>query len=119
MIKRIENDLDDLFVEWKSKMKEQDSTSHFTRDGLMYNKHPLGQNEEAWFSSRNRILFLLKDQNQDGAEKWDEDIREWLIDTEKDTDKHHKNKEANRNLAPPLPTESRFPPLGIVKSRQR
>ena len=31
----IENDLDDLFVEWKSKMKEQDSTSHFTRDGLM------------------------------------------------------------------------------------
>lgn len=119
MSKRIENDLDALFVEWKSKMKEQDSTSHFTRDGLMYNKNPLGQNEEAWFSSRNRILFLLKDQNQDGAEKWDEDIREWLIDTEKDTAKHHKTKEANRNLDPPLPTESRFPPLGIVKSRQR
>lgn len=41
MSKRIENDLDDLFVEWKSKMKEQDSTSHFTRDGLMYNKKPI------------------------------------------------------------------------------
>lgn len=102
MSKRIENDLDGLFVEWKSKMKEQDSTSHFTRDGLMYNKKPIGQNEEAWFSLRNRILFLLKDQNQDGAEKWDEDIREWLIDTEKDTAKHHKTKEANRNLAPPF-----------------
>lgn len=34
MSKRIENDLDDLFVEWKSKMKEQDSTSHFILQGM-------------------------------------------------------------------------------------
>ena len=116
MSKRIENDLDDLFVEWKSKMKEQDSTSHFTRDGLMYNKNPLGQNEGAWFSSRNRILFLLKDQNQDGAEKWDEDIREWLIDTEKDTDKHHKTKEANRNLETPFLRNLAFLLWGLSKA---
>lgn len=116
MSKRIEKALDDLFVEWKSKMKEQDSTSHFTRDGLMYNKKPLGQNEEAWFSSCNRILFLLKDQNQDGAEKWDEDIREWLIDTEKDTAKHHKTKEANRNLETPFLRNLAFLLWGLSKA---
>lgn len=53
MSKRIENDLDDLFVEWKSKMKEQDSTSHFTRDGLMYNKKPLGQ------MKRHGFLYII------------------------------------------------------------
>ena len=82
----------------------------------MYNKNPLGQNEEAWFSSRNRILFLLKDQNQDGAEKWDEDIREWLIDTEKDTAKHHKTKEANRNLETPFLRNLAFLLWGLSKA---
>ena len=56
-------------------MKANDNTSHFTRDGLMYNSLPNEQNENFWFSSSKRVLFLLKDQNQQGMEKWDEDIR--------------------------------------------
>lgn len=44
---------------------------------------------------------MLKDQNQQGMEKWDEDIREWLIDTVNDkTESQLKIKEANRNLSP-------------------
>lgn len=65
-------------------MKANDNTSHFTRDGLMYNSLPNEQNENFWFSSSKRVLFLLKDQNQQGMEKWDEDIRWWLIDTVND-----------------------------------
>lgn len=44
---------------------------------------------------------MLKDQNQKGKEKWDEDIREWLTDTINDKSEIQlKIKEANRNLAP-------------------
>ena len=96
----IKKELDDLFVEWESRMKEKDSTSHFTKDGLMFNSIPNEQNEETWFSSSKRVLFLLKDQNQKGEQKWDEDIREWLVDTASDTtESHQRTKEANRNLA--------------------
>ena len=101
MNKSIKKELDDLFVEWESRMKEKDSTSHFTKDGLMFNSIPNEQNEETWFSSPKRVLFLLKDQNQNGEEKWDEDIREWLINTASDTtESHQRTKEANRNLKP-------------------
>ena len=41
----------------------------------MYNSLPNEQNENFWFSSSKRVLFLLKDQSQQGMEKWDEDIR--------------------------------------------
>ena len=84
MNRSIEHELNVLFAEWESKMKANDNTSHFTRDGLMYNSLPNEQNEDFWFSSSKRVLFLLKDQNQQGMEKWDEDIREWLIDTVND-----------------------------------
>ena len=101
MNRSIEHELNVLFAEWESKMKANDNTSHFTRDGLMYNSLPNEQNEDFWFSSSKRVLFLLKDQNQQGMEKWDEDIREWLIDTANDkTESHLKIKEANRNLSP-------------------
>lgn len=101
MNRSIEHELNVLFAEWESKMKANDNTSHFTRDGLMYNSLPNEQNEDFWFSSSKRVLFLLKDQNQQGMEKWDEDIREWLIDTVNDkTESQLKIKEANRNLSP-------------------
>lgn len=103
MNKSIEQKLDVLFAEWESRMKTDDNTSHFTRDGLMYNSIPNEQNEDTWFTSSKRVLFLLKDQNQKGKEKWDEDIREWLTDTVNDkTECHLKIKETNRNLTPRL-----------------
>ena len=101
MNKNIEKELEDLFFEWHSRMKAKDSSSHFTRDGLMYNSLPNEQNEGVWFSSPKRVLFLLKDQNQigEGEEKWDEDIREWLVNTVNDTTEQKlSKKEANRNL---------------------
>lgn len=110
-------ELEGLFEEWKSRIKEKDSSSHFTRDGLMYNSIDQKQNEEAWHSSHKRILFLLKDQNQDGNEKWDEDIREWLIDTESDeTIEKRKIKEANRNLKPRFIRNLAFLLWGLSKT---
>lgn len=101
MNRSIEHELNVLFAEWESKIKTNNNTSHFTRDGLMYNSIPNEQNEDFWFSSSKRVLFLLKDQNQQGLEKWDEDIREWLTDTANDkTESYLKKKEANRNLSP-------------------
>lgn len=101
MNKSIKHELEVLFAEWEARMKADDNTSHFTRDGLMYNSIPYEQSEDTWFSSSKRVLFLLKDQNQKGKEKWDEDIREWLTDTVNDkSESHLKIKEANRNLAP-------------------
>ena len=101
MNKSIKKELEDLFIEWHNRMKATDSTSHFTRDGLMYNSILNEQNEDAWFSSPKRVLFLLKDQNQKGGEKWDEDIREWLVNTVNDTTEQKlSKKEANRNLDP-------------------
>ena len=60
MNKSIKKELDDLFVEWESRMKEKDSASHFTRDGLMYNSIPDEQNEDIWFSSSKRVLFIIE-----------------------------------------------------------
>ena len=101
MNKSIKYELEVLFAEWEARMKADDNTSHFTRDGLMYNSIPYEQSEDTWFSSSKRVLCLLKDQNQKGKEKWDEDIREWLTDTVNDkSESHLKIKEANRNLAP-------------------
>ena len=102
MNKSIEKELENLFIEWHYRiMKASDNTPHFTRDGLMYNNNSHEHNEATWFSSSKRVLFLLKDQNQKGEEKWDEDIREWLINTPNDTtESHQRIKEANRNLAP-------------------
>ena len=116
MNKSIEKELESLFTEWHSRMKAKDSTSHFTKDGIVYNSVPIEKNEDAWLSSRNRILFLLKDQNQGGSEKWDEDIREWLIDTEKDKDSHYKTKEANRNIESPFLRNLAFLLWGLSKA---
>ena len=44
MNKSIKKELEGLFIEWHNRMKATDSTSHFTRDGLMYNSIPNEQN---------------------------------------------------------------------------
>lgn len=116
MNKSIKHELDVLFAEWESKMKENDNTSHFTRDGLMYNSIPNEQNEDFWFSSSKRVLFLLKDQNQQGMEKWDEDIREWLTDTANDDTKSLKRKEDNRNLSNPFIKKLAYLLWGLLKA---
>lgn len=117
MNKSIKKELEDLFIEWHNRMKATDSTSHFTRDGLMYNSIPNEQNEDAWFSSPKRVLFLLKDQNQKGGEKWDEDIREWLTDTANDTsERHQRTKEANRHLVPRFIRNIAFLLWGLSKA---
>lgn len=102
MSNSIEKELEALFAEWHSRMKQKDSKAHFTKDGLMFNSTPSERNESAWRASHHRVVFLLKDQHQDGNEKWDEDIRYWLKDAEWDTDESRKTKEANRNLEPPF-----------------
>lgn len=100
MSNNIENQLNVLFVEWHSRMKGKNKDACFTKDGIMLNNafHSAEQLEEAWITSPKKVLFLLKDQHQDGNDKWNEDIREWLVDTKHETDRSHRNKEANRSL---------------------
>lgn len=91
--------LDKLFVEWRARM-EKDGEHHFTEDGLLYkNDKTIEQTESEWQHSTKRVLFLLKDQNQKGDDKWDEDIRYWLKDRSVDRPQELENKRKNRELA--------------------
>ncbi len=95
----INEELEILFNDWKARLKENGDGVCFTKDGLLrQNNKSDEQLEQAWFSSSKRILFLLKDQNQDGGEKWDEDIRDWLKDTDGDNSRSIEQKQRNRNL---------------------
>ena len=66
--------LDELFSKWR---EYKEMFPYFTKDGLVYKHDANIDVEKAWNESPRRIVFLLKDQNQDGG-LWDEDIREWL-----------------------------------------
>ena len=73
----IDEKLENLFDEWKDRMKKN-GDMNFTKDGILRKKGiPDTKVIETWMASSKRILFLLKDQNQEGG-KWDEDIRDWL-----------------------------------------
>lgn len=73
----IDEKLENLFDEWKDRMKKN-GDMNFTKDGILRKKGiPDTKAIETWMASSKRILFLLKDQNQEGG-KWDEDIRDWL-----------------------------------------
>ena len=73
----IDEKLENLFNEWKDRMKKN-GDMNFTKDGILRkNEIPDTKVIETWMASSKRILFLLKDQNQEGG-KWDEDIRDWL-----------------------------------------
>lgn len=92
-------ELEKLFDEWKNRLKENGDGDFFTKDGLLrQNNKSDEQIEEEWFSSEKRILILLKDQNQDGSQKWDEDIRDWLKDIDGDNSGALEQKQKNRNL---------------------
>ena len=76
--------LEDLFKKWSIEMKKK-GDANFTKDGIIYQNHlPKEQTVQEWLKAEKRVLFLLKDQNQKGVEKWDEDIRYWLKDDEGD-----------------------------------
>lgn len=73
----IDEKLENLFDEWKDRMKKN-GDMNFTKDGILRkNGIPDTKVIETWMASSKRIMFLLKDQNQEGG-KWDEDIRDWL-----------------------------------------
>lgn len=73
----IDEKLENLFDEWKDRMKKN-GDMNFTKDGILRKKGISDTKViETWMASSKRILFLLKDQNQEGG-KWDEDIRDWL-----------------------------------------
>ncbi|MCQ2199041.1 MAG: hypothetical protein MJZ19_04890 [Paludibacteraceae bacterium] len=95
----INEELEKIFVVWKNKLKENGDGEFFTKDGILrQNNKSDEQIEQEWFSSSKRILILLKDQNQYGELKWDEDIRDWLKDTETDNSRVLEQKQKNRNL---------------------
>lgn len=71
--------LDTLFAEWRTRM-EGDGYQYFTKDGILYKNELSKQDTLAlWGESQKRVVFLLKDQNQSGKARWDEDIRYWLV----------------------------------------
>ncbi|MDE5555261.1 MAG: uracil-DNA glycosylase family protein [Muribaculaceae bacterium] len=88
-----------LFEEWSKRLK-CNGDKNFTKDGILYKDGvSIEQTLKDWESSKIRVLFLLKDQNQ-GQSNWDEDIRYWLKNSEWDNEGALYNKEANRNLRP-------------------
>ena len=102
MSNSINYELEFLFGRWYERMRESyGEKTHITKDGILY-KNGLSDDIvfTKWAESSKRIMFLLKDQNQKGKEKWDEDIRYWLKDAEGDNSDAKQNKEKNRNLAP-------------------
>ena len=80
----IDSRLKELFEAWFGAMQKNGDT-HFTKDGVIYKNHlTKEQAVQEWLKAEKRVLFLLKDRNQKGVEKWDEDIRYWLKDDEGD-----------------------------------
>ena len=100
MNSNINYELEFLFGRWYERMeKTNGEKTCFTKDGILY-KNELTDDEilKKWNESSKRVMFLLKDQYQEGKEKWDEDIRYWLKDAEWDKLKDKETKEKNRNL---------------------
>lgn len=65
----INEQLNELFSEWKNAML-QNGHQGFCYDGLIYRK---GKEDLLWRNSKRRIVFLLKEQNDNDGE----DVREW------------------------------------------
>lgn len=96
--KDLDSRLEELFEAWFGAMQKNGDT-HFTKDGVIYKNHlTKEQSVQEWLKAEKRVVFLLKDQNQKGIEKWDEDIRYWLKDNEGDDVSKLENKRRNRNL---------------------
>ena len=65
----INTKLDTLFVDWKKEM-EKNGDFGFCKDGLVYRN---GKEDTLWQNSKRRILFLLKENNDNDGQ----DVREW------------------------------------------
>ncbi|MBR6103457.1 MAG: hypothetical protein IKP81_00170 [Paludibacteraceae bacterium] len=92
-------ELEELFVEWKNRQTENRDGEYFTKDGILRHNNETDEELEAkWFSTERRIAILLKDQYQKDEQKWDEDIRDWLRDTDMKNEKALAQKRKNRNL---------------------
>jgi len=65
----INSKLNKLFQSWKKEM-EENSDIGFCEDGLIYRD---GQESALWQNSKRRILFLLKENNDNDGQ----DVREW------------------------------------------
>ena len=88
------SELDLLFDEWIAESKKNNEWQSeeqiaFTKDGILEKDV-----DAMWYNSRKRILFLLKDQ----PTEWSDDVRLWLKDTEKDSEKSKTQKSKNREL---------------------
>ncbi len=117
MSNTIDSELQVLHTEWRKRIKEHfGDNAKFTWDGVVYKNGELNDKTlESWIGTHRRVLFLLKDQNQPGTEKWDEDIRYWLKNIDKD-DACHKNQKAdNRNLKSPFICKLAFILWGLSK----
>ena len=89
-------ELDGLFKDWSEESENNNDGTAFTRDGILKKNEPVDDVEDRWYSSRKRILFLLKDQ----PTEWDDDLTFWLKDKEDDRENNRKQKEKNRELKP-------------------
>lgn len=65
----INTEISALFDEWKKAMQENGDKG-FCYDGLIYRD---GREDSLWKQSKRRIVFLLKEQNDNDGE----DVREW------------------------------------------
>lgn len=82
-MKNYNKELDELFVRWKT-MSKQNGFDGFVYDGLMFKGaisaydwgscRESGNENELWHNAQKRVLFLLKDMNQNCGE----DVREWI-----------------------------------------
>lgn len=110
--------LEDLFKKWSIEMKKK-GDANFTKDGIIYQNHlPKEQTVQEWLKAEKRVLFLLKDQNQKGVEKWDEDIRYWLKDDEGDDALKLEIKKKNRNLDSPFIKHIAYILWGVCKAEK-
>ena len=93
---KLNEQLNELFCQWKRAMKNNAHGLYFTSDGLMYKEGiTIEQTDKDWFDSPCRVMFIAKD----NPGEWSDDTRYWLRSTEDDMPKHKRHKSSNRNLS--------------------
>ncbi|MDR1348305.1 MAG: hypothetical protein LBJ63_07790 [Prevotellaceae bacterium] len=73
----INQELEQLFANWKQASEKKGDSKFFCKDGLVCKPRVI---ENLWLNANRRVLFLLKDQNQDADsdKHWDDDARCWF-----------------------------------------
>lgn len=86
-----------LFKDWRKQLEQNGDGTNFTEDGVMFQNGIRWEDTmQKWADSTKRVMFLLKDQFQDGNPKWDEDIRYWFKDMPSDSEATAKKKASVR-----------------------